>query len=567
MNFKEKILLTLIILLGFGLRFYGMNFDKTCCQHPDERAIVMFALPLSTPTNFEQFLSPESSLNPHFFAYGNLPLYILKGSAVIASVVNPNLLEYSQINLVGRSISILADLVTIFLVFKISTILYNKKTGLTASFIYSISVLPIQYSHFYTSDILLTMFITLTIFRVLKFYNKPSFVNAILVGIPLGLALATKISAIPIIIAVSAALMLEFIFIFSRTPNQPKHWLPHIPHVLKKLLTEGLLIALTALITFIIVQPYAIIDFGEFIKQNLAQSAMTRAAYTFPYTLQYVGKIPYLYEVKNMLLWGIGPVIFTFTVAGLYLLFKSFKTLNQTKRAESLIVLSFFFLYFLIVGNFAIGFMRYMLPIYPILAIFAGLAIVKLFEQIDNLNKSLKYLLGTFIILLLLVWSLSFMTIYSKTNTRIAATEWINKNIPAGSALTHEVWDDQIPLYSNNNYKFIDLGMYDQPDNQIKWDLLNSKINQADYVVIASNRLSTPIQNLNDCSKYKICYPIGSKFYENLLAGKLNYKKVAEFTSFPTVPILNIPINDRDADESFTVYDHPKITIYKNIKK
>lgn len=564
MNLKEKILLLAIIILGFFFRFYGINFDRVCCQHPDERAIVMFTLPLSLPSDVSEFLSPKSPLNPHFFAYGNLPLYLLKSTAIAASIFDKQLIEYSYINLVGRTISIISDLITIFLVFLIGKTLKDKKLGFAAAFIYSISILPIQYSHFYTSDILLTMFVTLTIFRLLKFNTKPTYLNAIFVGIPFGLSLATKISAIPLVSSITIVIFIDFIFIFAKSPHKIKHWLPHLPHVIKKLFTEGLLIFAATVITFFVIQPYVLIDKAEFIKQNLAQMQMTRDAYTFPYTLQYVGKIPYLYELKNIFLWGLGPIIATFSAFGIFLIIKSFKKLEQSKKSEHIIVLSFLIIYFLIVGHFAVGFMRYLLPIYPILAIAAGTSLVLLFGKLNKVkNIYLNLLFKLLVIILLLIWPLSFISIYSKTNTRIAATDWINENIPAKSTLTHELWDDQIPMYTNKNYKFLDLGMYDQPDSEMKWKTLNSKLNDANYIVVASNRLYVPIEHLADCSKYKICYPLASKFYQDLFGGKLKFKQIAEFESFPTIPILNIPIDDKSADESFTIYDHPKILVFK----
>lgn len=566
MKLKENILLISILLIGIFFRFYGINFDNTCCQHPDERAIVMFALPLSIPPTPSSFLSVGSPANPHFFAYGNLPLYLLKSVAVTASIFNPKLLEYANIDLVGRTISIFADVLTIIIIYLIGKTLKDKKLGIASAFIYSTLVLPIQYSHFYTSDILLTMFVTLTILRILKFYNKPTILNAVLVGVSFGLCLATKISAIPLVAAITTSIFIDFLFIFLKSPHHPKHWLPHIPHLIKKLLTDGLIIILVAVATFIIAQPYALIDKNEFIRQNIQQFQMTHNAYTFPYTLQYVGKVPLFYEVKNMFLWGIGPVVFLLLLFGIWLFVTSFKKLDQPKKSEFLIIVSFILVYFGIVGSFAIGFMRYLLPIYPLLAIFAGLSLVYLFSKI-NLKKDIANIgMKALLVLLILVWPLSFMSIYSKTNTRIAATDWVNKNIPAKSTLTHELWDDTIPMENLNQYQIIDLALYDQPDNQLKWESLRQKINSAGYIVVASNRLYVPIEHLANCSKFKVCFPLASKFYRDLFSGRLNFKKVAEFSSYPTIPILNIPINDQSADESFTVYDHPKIMIYKNRK-
>ena len=53
------------------------------------------------------------------------------------------------------------------------------------------------------------------------------------------------------------------------------------------------------------------------------------------------------------------------------------------------------------------------------------------------------------------------------------------------------------------------------------------------------------------------------EYYQDLFSGKLGFEKVKEFTLSPSIFGINIP--DQSADESFTVYDHPQILIYKKI--
>ena len=103
--------LALIFLgfLGFALRIYGLNWDQGNSFHPDERQILFHVTVLSWPTNVAQFLDPvKSPLNPHFFAYGSLPMYLL---ALVGGVVVhffPTLNTFAGLILVGRVISALA---------------------------------------------------------------------------------------------------------------------------------------------------------------------------------------------------------------------------------------------------------------------------------------------------------------------------------------------------------------------------------------------------------------------------------------------------------------------------
>ena len=162
------------------------------------------------------------------------------------------------------------------------------------------------------------------------------------------------------------------------------------------------------------------------------------------------------------------------------------------------------------------------------------------------------------------IWPLSFMHIYSKPNTRVLASNWINQNIPAGKTLAIEHWDDGLPLFGGQNYKILTLELYN-PDTPYKWQIINQQLAQTDYIIIASNRLYTPLMKLTNCQKLPDgrCYTQTAEYYKKLFNGALGFKKVAEFAVYPIIPILNIPINDQTADESFTVYDHPKIMIFK----
>lgn len=531
---KYNIYLIAILTIGAIFRFYGINWDQGHYLHPDERAIIMFTTPLQFPKTLDEFLSPESPMNPHFFAYGNFPLYLLKAASSLLGNINIELSSYEKMYLVGRAISALADIGTIILIFLIGKRIGGKSVGLLASFFYTIAVFPIQASHFFAVDILLTFFITLALYRLLIFYEKPSVKNAFFIGVCFGLALVTKISAMILFISIAVAIAAAY-----KSRN------------LKQLIQSFLIIIAAAGMTFILLQPYALIDSKEFIKQNLLQSEMTHNAFIFPYTLQYVGKIPYFYELKNVFLWGLGPVLASLAFIGVFYFLSG---------AKELILFVFFLAYFITVGKFAVGWMRYMLPLYPIFCLFAAVMFLRILSFIP---PSYRLILNTLYFILIIVWPLSFMHIYTFPHTRIAATEWIQKNIPANATLAVEHWDDRLPLSGGETYQFIEMTLYEQPDDEKKWVALNQKLIEADYIILSSNRLYTPLPKLADCAKYKSCYPKTAKYYQDLFNESLGFQKVAEFTSFPTIPLLNIPIDDQGADEAFTVYDHPKVMIFK----
>ena len=106
-------------------------------------------------------------------------------------------------------------------------------------------------------------------------------------------------------------------------------------------------------------------------------------------------------------------------------------------------------------------------------------------------------------------------------------------------------------------------------DTSEKWKIINQELSKTDYIIISSNRLYTPLMRLTDCKKLPVgrCYTETAQYYKKLFDGQLGFKKVAEFSVYPSLILnhLSLIIDDSSADESFTVYDHPKVMIFQKI--
>lgn len=569
---KRQIPNVLIIFFALFLRLYGIDWDQGFHLHPDERMLIMVA----DRINF------FNQLNPSFFNYGSLPIYLLKGIAqIIDYFFSLNLANYQKILYLGRFLSLTFDLVTIYLIYNLAKILFKKeKIAFYSAFFYSIAFFPIQNTHFFISDVFLTTFTTLLILLIIKTFknlhvaskqrsDKNITLRIFLMAIVFAAMTATKFTAVifyPLIIFL--IFLLTFYFSKGKIKNKFLNFLRLF-----------FLFNFSFLIFNFLFMPYAFLDFKKFIADISLQIKMNNNPYIFPYTLQYVNTLPYLYYLKNIFFWGLGPVIALLAILGIFLIIKSFLKITFIKKNSKskiknyhfqitnyplLFVFLFYTFYFLIIGRSAVKFMRYMLPLYPFFTISSGLALYK----IKNLKLNIKNFIVFGLMFFAIFWSLMFINIYSQKHTRIVATEWILKNIPAGSTLAVEHWDDRIPLYDFGYYQYVELSLYELPDDYYKWEnLINPQLTQADYIVIASNRLYIPLQKLADCQKYKVCYPKTAQYYKKLFNGQLGFKKIAEFAVYPQIKIgsFKIKINDQTADESFTVYDHPKILIFKKV--
>ncbi len=540
--------LFLFIIWGaISLRTVGLNWDQGYYLHPDERMIFIVAHRLKLPKNINEFFHHQSPLNPKFFAYGSLPIYLLKLSSWLAGwLVNKNLATFSESFWIGRIISVLFELGTIIFIAKIAQKISNSKAAILSTLFYSVSVLPIQLAHFYTVDIPLTFFLVGTIYFSLCFIEQQKKKFLILSGMFLGMALASKISALPFTLVIIGSCLT------TKLPKKKR---------LSQIATHLLLGGVAAILAFLITSPYALIDHTTFIEQIKEQQIITKDPFVFPYTLQYVNTPPYLYQLKNYFLWGVGPFLaitswLSYFILKLRIAKKVFlkQKINQKDKKIALI-LGIIAIYFIIIGQFSVKFMRYLMPLYPLLALASALILVK-----KSLWFSLIIFLPSF------AWAIAFISIYTKPHSRIEASVWINQNVPPGSTIAIEHWDDRLPLFSQHQYQFEVLELY-QPESEQKWQKINQQLSKADYLIIASQRLYLPLSKLTDCSFLppQRCYQETAQYYQKLFSGHLIFQEEVKFHYQPTLKIgpKSFIINDFGADESFTVYDHPPVVIFK----
>lgn len=575
---KYKAILAAVFLLAAFLRLYGINWDGNSFLHPDERWILMVVDKLDWPSSWRQFINVNSPLNPHFFAYGSFPLYFLKTSQSLVGLFGRQELSLWHLKILGRSLSAFFDLGTLFIVYKFEKRIWGKSAGLLAAFFYATAVFSIQNSHFYTVDIQLTFWCVLAVFLMMRLLNSFSWKVALVLGLAVGFAGATKVTALFLVFPLGVTWLMLLV---RRSRGGGGDWKT-------RWLWPAVVLGI-ALLTFLLLQPYVLIDFAKFKGDILLQSKMSRNTLAFPYTVQYVGTVPYWYFLKNLVLWGLGIPLGILSLAGLALASLKFcrqvlilirkggdfpergsegslepRSFPHRLSSPALLMVSWAVLYFLITGSFAVKFMRYILPLYPFLAMTAAYGLIRISAVLGRLLTNYELpvsscqLLVTIFMVLHLGYTVAFLRIYSTPHTRIAASHWINQNIPAGSVLAVEHWDDTLPLFGQQDYQFVTLRLYDT-DKGVVVQEVEKNLAQADYMIISSNRLYGSIPRLPDK------YAWATQYYRDLFAGNLNFEKVAEFNSYPQVRLgrLKIEFNDDTADESFTVYDHPKVMIFK----
>ncbi|MBV9280737.1 MAG: glycosyltransferase family 39 protein, partial [Chloroflexi bacterium] len=591
---RHPFLLPLLILIAGGaFRFYNLNWDDGQLLHPDERWIYMVVSgstndsngPISWPSSLAQFLDNRpkvgSPLDPHFFAYGTLPFYLLALLAGLVSFLGRHLPfvpaswatvdTYGGLTLLGRGLSAALDLLSVGLVFLIARRIYGYWTAVLAMALTAFTVLDIQLSHFYAVDTVLLPLVLLTILAAVVIVQTDRRSTYVWAGIAFGAAMATKTTALLLVIPLAAAAILaawdgqqwpeE-----GSLPQRTRLFYGAIRQRLNRNLFWLLASYYVAAITFVVCEPYAILDRATLVRDITEQSNIlvtNTPPFGVPYTIQYANTIPYLYQLKNLLFWGMGIPLALAAFAGV--LFALVRNLGIRVRPAEAVLLLWVVPYFLFVGRFLAKFDRYMLPIEPVMTLLGAAFLVWAVRERHPGGTRWIRRAGWAAIGLAagvsFLYSVAYMNIYAHPNTRVAASDWIYSHIRPGSTIAWEgAWDDQLPLgepgHSPLAYKMPGLNLYD-PDTPAKVQHVASILAGAQYLVMSSERMIGSIPRLPDR------YPMTSRYYRLLLAGKLGYRLVEHFTAHPAIgPIV---VQDYGADESFHVYDHPDVRIFQRV--
>ncbi|MDP6508750.1 MAG: DUF2298 domain-containing protein [Chloroflexota bacterium] len=550
--------LAAIALLALGLRVFGLNWDDGHHLHPDERFLTIVETSIQWPGSIAEYFDPsQSPLNPYgqpdisFFVYGTFPLFLVKALAEITGYTT-----YDTINLVGRAVSAVFDVGTVLMLFLLTRRLFDRRVALLAALLAALSVLSIQLSHFFAVDTFSTFFVTAALYFMLRVYREQYWYLFAGLGLVVGLALASKLSSGLILPLVAIYVVASYIR--DRDSAARPAW---------TLLLAGLLAAgLVAAFTFRIAQPYAftgsnLFDFQlarEFLDAINQQRQIQEGTYDWPPGIQWAGTTPYLFPLKNIVLWGLGPAL---GVTGVLALAGASWRLWRRRDWALFLPVVWVLLNFAYFGGLVLKTMRYYQPTYPMLALLAAWLLLKAWDGWGRSGRARALRVALFAVVIggTALWALAFTGIYSRPVSRLAASEWIHNTIPDGTPVATEHWDDALPLAlpgfgGAGRYELLQLPLYDDDTPQKRERVLDI-VTRAEYIILSSNRLSDSIPRMPRR------FPMTIRYYEALFSGELGFAEIAEFTSRPS--LAGFEFVDDSAEEAFTVYDHPRVRIFQ----
>ena len=445
-DWTTLVLLLAILGLGAWLRLTGLDWDSNTHLHPDERFLTMVETAIQLPESIaEYFDTADSQLNPHnvgygFFVYGTFPIFLVRYLAEWVGFAG-----YDQVHLVGRAVSASFDLISIVIVFFLGERLFNRKVGLLGALFSAVSVLLIQHSHFFVVDPVANTFILLGLYFAVGIQREGRVRNYVFFGIALGLAVSSKISAFPLAAASAVA---AYFYVQSSERDQ-------LESRFRRALGYLLIAAVVSLVIFRIFQPYAFSGPGIFNvtpsprwMANMAEISQQQQGNTdAPYALQWANRPQGVFSFRNMVLWGLGLPLGV--AAWLGWAWAAVQMIRGQWQKHALLVLwtGGFFIWQSIGLTQA---MRYLIPIYPTLALLASWGLWEAWELRDHLAGNRKRLIEVativtsgFVIISSLLWALAFTSIYRQPLTRVAASRWIYQNIPGAINLVVQTEDEE----------------------------------------------------------------------------------------------------------------------------
>ncbi len=326
-----------------------------------------------------------------------------------------------------------------------------------------------------------------------------------------------------------------------------------------------------AVVAFRIVQPYSFQGPG-FFGFKLSQAWLDDVRYwsrasageiDLPFSHQWASRTPILFSLQNMVLWAVGVPLGLASWAGWA--FAGYELLRK-RKLEHLLVFGWTTFIFLYQSTRFAKLSRYLTPFFPFMAMLAAYLVIQIWDRARRLKVRWATVaavaLAAFVTVGTLLWAFAFTRIYTRPLTRVSASLWVYDNIPPGSAIGNEHWDDAIPWggvggrngYADGTYEFVEFHPYheDLPE-KLEWFV--DWLTQADYLILSSNRLYGSIPRL------PMRYPMTTRYYDYLFKGQLGFELIKTFTSRPNLGPIEFV--DDNAEEPFTVYDHPKVQVFR----
>src|SRR4051794_9716361 len=349
-----------LMLVGLGLRLWGIKQGLPYAYNIDEnahfvpRAIGFFGHTL----NPFYFVNPPGYTNLLYLVFG---VWFGGGDAAAKALAN----NPTEVYVVARAVSAILSTTAILWTYLAGAKLLDRRTGFLAAALMTVAFLPVFYSHLALNDAPTLAPAALSVYGIARIYRHGRWWDFALAGIAAGIAIATKYTAAYLILPICIAAYFRYRDAGGALPHPwrlsaRRAWRWIVDFVKARAFLLLCFAGVATIAGFVIATPYSLLDpktfGGGIIHQASASNSEGKLGQTFTN-----GWLYYLWSMT----WGLGWVPTVAAFVGAWALAR------RHARVFWLLVPAAV-LYVLFMGSASRWFGRWLMPLFPVLCLMAG---------------------------------------------------------------------------------------------------------------------------------------------------------------------------------------------------
>ena len=435
--------------MTLALRLWGIKQGLPYSYNSDEathfvpRAVAFFS----------HDYNPQYFLNPPAYSYLlHLVFELWFGSADAVRRVYAT--DPTAVFVVARVVAAVLGTVAVWLTYLAGERFFNRTVALLGAAIFGLAFLPVFYSHLALNDVPTLAPVALALYGTAGVLRNGSRRDYVLAGVGIGLAAATKYTGGIMAVCLVAAAVGDGA---GGTPLT----------ALTTLRRLGLALA-CAVLAFIAANPYAVLDFTAFhagltTQQSLAGGSDPEKLGTTAAS----GTAFYLWTLT----WGLGWAPSLAAAGGSVLL------VVRRRLALALVLLPAPIAFIVFMGDQQRYFARWLMPIFPIIALLGAYAVVELLRWLIRARRMPVLLAVAVATIVMLAQSLTSVVhndlVLSRADTRNLTRQWMVDHVPAGAKVVVE------PVVSDDWGQDIGRSLPWTPTGA-RWQLWNTYVTDVD---------------------------------------------------------------------------------------
>ena len=339
----------------------------------------------------------SGDLNPHFFNWPTLTLYLFAG-VFTAAKATAGTLSNDAMTLLARGVVAVTGVATIAALAWLGRLIADEATGLVAALFLAVPVLHVRDSHFATTDVPTAFLATLALALVTRAAATKLTRDFGAAGVVSGLAVASKYTAAALIATAVAAPSLAAAGVF----------------------------AAAMCVGFAAGAPFALLDPRAF----LADFAFERSHLSAGQAVD-LGR-GWVYHLTTSLPYGLGVPIFAAAAAG-------FVVVLWVCGRRAAGPVAFALVYYAAIGSGRTVFFRYVIPLIPVACLMAAVAVrqaaLRLAPRAGMTIEACTALLAVALAAPSAIGSVRLDIRLARTDTRVLAANWLGPRLDADSTV------------------------------------------------------------------------------------------------------------------------------------